>query len=94
LFYPQLVFLKILLELNDAETPEKLQIMIYPVGGRVLGHGRNVLEFVEKVFAEIHSGVIELLDTLAFIHTVAVEWVVPKLMVLQSKSNKTLFKKL
>jgi hypothetical protein len=83
-----------LLELDDAEIPENLYIIVYPVGGRVLCHGGNVLEFVEKILAEVHFGIIELLDTLAFIHTVRVEWVVPKLMVLQSKSNKTLFKKL
>lgn len=61
--------------------------MIHPVRGRIFSHGRYVLEFVEKVFVEVHVQIIELLDTLTLVHMARVEWVDAKVIDLLTKSN-------
>jgi hypothetical protein len=67
----ELIFPEVLFELNQCETPEPAQIVvIYPVGRRILGHGRDILEVIKVVLMKFNFAIIELLNTLALIHRV------------------------
>ena len=48
------------------------KVMIYPVGWRILRHGRDIFKIVKQVFCEVNLRIIEPLYTFAFIHMVPV----------------------